>query len=223
MFNSTKFGGSKGDTSDASEPRRLRFSRGDKAKDAATRISDNDAIEKDKDTKDLNLTSSHTATDKDAPKNGHSDPAKIETPMVPPVSFISMFRCSSLPSLSFHVVILMIAQILNEIGVVLGPHWFDRSCSRWCSTSLFPILVLFFFLNTTSHASQPLMSLIFGNLIQDFVTFGLVLGQSQAGNSTGAAKLPEAAANFRRAAALDALHLVFIGVFFRSVISRSDW
>ena len=83
----------------------------------------------------------------------------------------------------------------------------------------FPSLVLFFFLNTTS---QPLMSLIFGNLTQDFVTFGLVLEQGRAGNSTGAAKLPEVAANFRRAAALDALHLVFIGVFFRSVISRSD-
>ncbi|KAG2008663.1 multidrug resistance protein 1 [Coprinopsis cinerea AmutBmut pab1-1] len=61
-------------------------------------------------------------------------------------------------------------------------------------------------------AAQPLMSLLFGNLTQDFVNFATVVGEAQAGNTTAAALVPEAAASFRRVAALDASYLCYIGL-----------
>ncbi|TFK40835.1 P-loop containing nucleoside triphosphate hydrolase protein [Crucibulum laeve] len=61
-------------------------------------------------------------------------------------------------------------------------------------------------------AAQPLMSLLFGNLTQDFVNFGTTLNQANNGNATAAARIPEAAAAFRHSAALSASYLVYIGV-----------
>jgi len=61
-------------------------------------------------------------------------------------------------------------------------------------------------------AAQPLMSLLFGNLTQDFVKFGSVIGQAHLGNATAIAEVPVAAAAFRHTAALDASYLVYIGV-----------
>ena len=55
------------------------------------------------------------------------------------------------------------------------------------------------------------MSLLFGRLTQNFVTFGTVLNESNAGNTTAQALLPDAAAGFRSAAALNASYLVYIG------------
>ena len=56
-----------------------------------------------------------------------------------------------------------------------------------------------------------MMTLIFGNLVQDFVNFGNVLGNAQQGNATAIADLPGAASHFRHTAALDATYLVYIG------------
>lgn len=56
------------------------------------------------------------------------------------------------------------------------------------------------------------MSLLFGNLTQDFVNFGETLELSKAGNATATAALPAAAAHFRHTAANDASYLVYIGV-----------
>ncbi|KAG1878637.1 P-loop containing nucleoside triphosphate hydrolase protein [Suillus tomentosus] len=69
-------------------------------------------------------------------------------------------------------------------------------------------------------ASQPLMTLIFGNLTQDFVTFGLAENeyyqslQSQDANVIGQAQatLDAAASSFRHSANLDASYLVYIGI-----------
>ncbi|KAG5638718.1 hypothetical protein H0H81_010701 [Sphagnurus paluster] len=61
-------------------------------------------------------------------------------------------------------------------------------------------------------AAQPLMSLLFGNLTQDFVSFGTTLQLAKQGNATAAADIPRAAAAFRKTAALDASYLVYIGV-----------
>ncbi|KAJ2930895.1 hypothetical protein H1R20_g6196, partial [Candolleomyces eurysporus] len=61
-------------------------------------------------------------------------------------------------------------------------------------------------------AAQPLMSLLFGNLTQEFVNFGTVVGKAQSGDAAAAALIPEAAASFRRTAALDASYLVYIGI-----------
>lgn len=55
------------------------------------------------------------------------------------------------------------------------------------------------------------MTLLFGNLTQDFVNFGETLALANAGNVTAQAAVPAAAANFRRTAANDASYLVYIG------------
>ncbi|TFK26115.1 P-loop containing nucleoside triphosphate hydrolase protein [Coprinopsis marcescibilis] len=61
-------------------------------------------------------------------------------------------------------------------------------------------------------AAQPLMSLLFGNLTNDFVNFQTIVGRAAAGNETAAALVPAAAQSFREVAALDASYLVYIGV-----------
>lgn len=50
------------------------------------------------------------------------------------------------------------------------------------------------------------MTLLFGNLTQNFVTFQQVLG-----NPSLADQIPAAAADFRRSAALNASYLAYIG------------
>jgi len=64
-------------------------------------------------------------------------------------------------------------------------------------------------------AAQPLMSLLFGNLTQEFVNFGQVVGRAQQAGPAGEAAramVPEAAASFRKAAANNASYLVYIGI-----------
>lgn len=55
------------------------------------------------------------------------------------------------------------------------------------------------------------MTLVFGNLVQAFVSFGTRVAEAESGDPTGIAQLPVAAAAFRRIAANDALILVYIG------------
>jgi ATP-binding cassette subfamily B (MDR/TAP) protein 1 len=59
------------------------------------------------------------------------------------------------------------------------------------------------------------MTLIFGNLVQSFVTFGIALEEAKAGNTAAQVQLPIAAAAFRHTAASDALKLVYIGELIR--------
>lgn len=55
------------------------------------------------------------------------------------------------------------------------------------------------------------MSLLFGNLTQDFVKFGTTVMQASSGDQDAIDKLPSVAAGFRKTAALDASYLVYIG------------
>jgi ATP-binding cassette subfamily B (MDR/TAP) protein 1 len=55
------------------------------------------------------------------------------------------------------------------------------------------------------------MSLIFGNLTQDFVTFATVILKADAGDPVAKAGLPAAGAHFRHTASLDAGYLACIG------------
>jgi ATP-binding cassette subfamily B (MDR/TAP) protein 1 len=55
------------------------------------------------------------------------------------------------------------------------------------------------------------MSLLFGNLTQDFVSFGTTIVEAAGGNETAIANVPAAAASFRKVAAQDASYLVYIG------------
>jgi len=69
---------------------------------------------------------------------------------------------------------------------------------------------------------QPLMSLLFGNLTQDFVNFSLAensyAAALQSGNSTAISQaqqmLDASAVAFRQSAALSASYLTYIGEFF---------
>jgi ATP-binding cassette subfamily B (MDR/TAP) protein 1 len=56
------------------------------------------------------------------------------------------------------------------------------------------------------------MSLLFGNLVQQFVNFSFILANADAGNAAAADQIPIAAAAFRHAAAKSASELVYIGV-----------
>ncbi len=58
------------------------------------------------------------------------------------------------------------------------------------------------------------MSLLFGNLVQAFVTFGTVLALAQMGDANAQEELPIAAARFRHVSALDASYLVYMGMKF---------
>jgi ATP-binding cassette subfamily B (MDR/TAP) protein 1 len=55
------------------------------------------------------------------------------------------------------------------------------------------------------------MTLLFGNLTQDFVNFGTVLNKAKNGVPGAEEQIPAAAAAFRHSAALNASYLAYIG------------
>ncbi|KAH9174816.1 P-loop containing nucleoside triphosphate hydrolase protein [Lactarius sanguifluus] len=61
-------------------------------------------------------------------------------------------------------------------------------------------------------AAQPLMSLLFGNLTQDFVDFAAALNNLDPNDPESTAKLDQSAKGFRHVAAQDASYLTYIGV-----------
>jgi ATP-binding cassette subfamily B (MDR/TAP) protein 1 len=61
-------------------------------------------------------------------------------------------------------------------------------------------------------SAQPLMSLLFGNLTQDFVNFSSALQNINPNDPQASAKIEEAARGFRHVSAKDASYLTFIGV-----------
>ncbi|TFK23399.1 multidrug resistance protein 1 [Coprinopsis marcescibilis] len=63
-----------------------------------------------------------------------------------------------------------------------------------------------------SGCAQPLMSVLFGNLTQDFVNFGTVTKDADAGSAEAAARVPAAAEAFRRSSGVNASYLVYIGI-----------
>jgi hypothetical protein len=67
------------------------------------------------------------------------------------------------------------------------------------------------------------MTLIFGNLVQSFIVFGMKLSEAKSGNATAQAELPAAAAAFRHRAANDAAILVYIGELIRTRQMRSNF
>ncbi|KAF7297203.1 hypothetical protein MIND_00953400 [Mycena indigotica] len=74
-------------------------------------------------------------------------------------------------------------------------------------------------------AVTPLLSVFFGNLTADFVTFTLTLAQSRAGSVEATAELPAAAAHFRHSAGRNATWLTVVGiaVFFTTHIYMHAW
>ena len=72
-------------------------------------------------------------------------------------------------------------------------------------------IFLSLYVASLNHGIQPLMALLFGRLTQDFVNFQIVLGRAQAGDADASSKIPQAAANFRHGASMNALYLVVLG------------
>ncbi|CAK5279585.1 unnamed protein product [Mycena citricolor] len=60
-------------------------------------------------------------------------------------------------------------------------------------------------------AAQPLMTILFGNLVNQFVNFQIVISAIDAGSTEAAAQLPAVAAAFRHEAGRLAIYLVCIG------------
>jgi len=97
---------------------------------------------------------------------------------------------------------------LNFIGLICAAGAGAAQASLSCFRSLRREV------NLNVCSQQPLMSLIFGALTQDFVNFAIIRAQAEAGSPEGIAKLPEAAAHFRHVSAMDASYLVYIGISF---------
>jgi ATP-binding cassette subfamily B (MDR/TAP) protein 1 len=55
------------------------------------------------------------------------------------------------------------------------------------------------------------MTLIFGNFVQAFLSFGASLAKAKAGDATAQAQVPGAAAAFRHSMGKDSAALVYIG------------
>lgn len=153
----------------------------------------------------------------DVQLNEKSDDSTIESAPaavkkdVPPASFASLFRC-----------------VLRRRHVACISHTHSPAGSPLNSSSSWMLLVWFVQQREAPHRyvvlltirssrthqaiPQPLMSLLFGRLTQDFVNFGMIVQQLNGPNGTEAQQqLPIAAAAFRRSAALDASYLVYIG------------
>jgi ATP-binding cassette, subfamily B (MDR/TAP), member 1 len=60
-------------------------------------------------------------------------------------------------------------------------------------------------------ALQPLMSLLFGNLVQDFVNFTVAVQHIDPNDPQSSANVSTAAKAFRHVAAQDASYLTYIG------------
>ena len=56
------------------------------------------------------------------------------------------------------------------------------------------------------------MSLIFGRIAQDFVTFQITRALAEQGDPAAIAQLPTVAEDFRKSASLNATYLVYIGI-----------
>ena len=142
---------------------------------------------------------------------------KPATKDLPPASFSSLFRFVSSSRLA-------ILSLLTQVRILDSPH---LSSSFWMPLAWFVPpreaqhrYVLFPASSSQQRSPntplpQPLMSLLFGRLTQDFVNFGSVMANTTssdpavAANATAA--LPAAAASFRHSAALNASYLVYIG------------
>ncbi|KAI9507265.1 P-loop containing nucleoside triphosphate hydrolase protein [Russula earlei] len=74
-------------------------------------------------------------------------------------------------------------------------------------------------------AAQPLMSLLFGNLTQDFINFAVAIRGINPDDPASTARVEEAAKGFRHVAAKDASYLTYIGVgmFICTYIYMTTW
>ncbi|KAK0459997.1 ste6-like protein [Desarmillaria tabescens] len=72
--------------------------------------------------------------------------------------------------------------------------------------------ILGVFAAAAAGTAQPLMTLLFGRLVQDFTDFATTLYLIEAGDEDAAARFNSVAASFRAAAAANASYLVYIGI-----------
>lgn len=124
----------------------------------------------------------------------------VEEP--PPASFTSLFRFANHPKqLPFP---LTSTQVYNAFRVLLGLCRTRMRCRCRCSSGVCYNKAFTRPIIDCHH--QPLMSLIFGNLTQQFINFQMTLELNSSPESIAAA-----ANAFRKAASEDASYLVYIG------------
>ncbi|TRM57258.1 P-loop containing nucleoside triphosphate hydrolase protein [Schizophyllum amplum] len=61
-------------------------------------------------------------------------------------------------------------------------------------------------------AGQPLMTLLFSRLAQDFLVFQTILGQADAGDAAASERLPQVTRQFYHSSSLNASYIVYLGI-----------
>ncbi|KAG7444173.1 P-loop containing nucleoside triphosphate hydrolase protein [Guyanagaster necrorhizus] len=110
--------------------------------------------------------------------------------------------------------------IIDEKDTAIVPRVFDQEIVPISFVELFRyatipeklLNVLGIFAAAASGAAQPLMTLLFGRLVQDFTDFATTLFQIEAGDEDAAARFDSVAASFRAAASANASYLAYIGI-----------
>ena len=136
-------------------------------------------------------------SDEKNPEKSESTSDKIQSDDFPPVGFFELFRWISLvfpPSTSSDYTSFSTTReiVINVIGTIAAAAAGAAQVSNQLQQH-----------DTDTEHSQPLMAILFGGLVQDFVVFQTAL------NSHG--DIPAAADAFRHSAALNASYLTYVG------------
>ena len=133
-----------------------------------------------------------------------------------PVSFFTLFRSVFV---SFHVPICNLYTvlrfstrtelILNGLSLIAAAAAGAAQVCVWpSSTPPSPCVSTF---STDEYPSQPLMSLLFGDLTQDFIDFSNGIKAIDPNDPQSTAKFDEVVERFRHVSAQDASYLTYIG------------
>lgn len=126
-----------------------------------------------------------------------------------PVSLFGLFRSVLVPIGLYHIIPYMFPlQVLYSYRTHLQWPWSYRRGWWWCITGACLNFLLFL---TNACFPQPLMSLLFGNLTQQFVSFASEIQNLNPNDPQSTALLDQAAQRFRHVAAQDASYLTYIG------------
>ncbi|KAH6896470.1 P-loop containing nucleoside triphosphate hydrolase protein [Coprinopsis sp. MPI-PUGE-AT-0042] len=88
----------------------------------------------------------------------------------------------------------------------------DLLCCRFTTPFEFFLNFLGLIFAATAGAAEPLMTLLFGRLTRDFVSFGMNLSRAQSGHSAAIAALPEVQERLKASVSSNAAYLVYIGL-----------
>lgn len=150
-------------------------------------------------------------------KEPKADDEKVDLPAdlvkdrkkVVPVGFTSLFRCVT-DSVSGFCLTTASIQVFDEDRAAAGCIRSRLRRGLWRSPGMLPPLRR---TRLLISRIQPLMSLLFGNTSQDFVTFGSAVQFLDPNDPASVAAMNDAKSHFLHDTSLNALYLVFIGWF----------